>query len=42
MACDGQGMILVVVPIHVGNLQIGFENGCFERHDGLLFDAMMG
>jgi hypothetical protein len=23
---------VVIIAIHVGNLQFGFENGCFEGH----------
>jgi hypothetical protein len=32
MAGNGQGMLLVVMPIHVGDLQVGLEDGGFERH----------
>src|SRR4030081_3727075 len=32
MACDGKGMIVVILPIHVGDLQLGFKNGCLQGH----------
>ncbi|MNT22273.1 hypothetical protein D3C72_1576520 [compost metagenome] len=32
VARQGQRMILVVIAVHVGDLQIGFENCCFKGH----------
>lgn len=32
MARQGQGMLLVVVAVQVGNLEVGLENGRFEGH----------
>ncbi len=32
VAGQGQGMVGVVMPVHVGHLQVGFVNRCFQRH----------
>src|ERR1039458_782292 len=32
MAGDGERMFMVVIAVHVGDLQLGFEYGCLEGH----------
>src|SRR5690349_20589156 len=32
MARNRERMIGIIMPVHVCNLQVGFENGCFKSH----------
>src|SRR3978361_1689420 len=32
MTRNGEWMALIIMAVHVRNLQIGFENSCFESH----------
>jgi len=32
MPGNRQGVILVIMPIHVRNLEIGLKDGCFQSH----------
>lgn len=32
MARQRQRMVGVIVAIHIGNLECGFEHGCFDGH----------
>jgi hypothetical protein len=42
MACNGQGMIAVVVAIHVGNLQICLVDRGFEGHSASVAGSLTG
>jgi hypothetical protein len=35
MLGDGERVVMVVVAVHVGDLQIGFEDGGFDGHSSI-------
>jgi hypothetical protein len=41
MLGDSERMVLVVVAVHVGDLQFGFEDGGFNGH-GFTFSVVVG
>lgn len=41
MLGDGERMVMVVVAVHVGDLQLGFEDGGFYGHN-FTFSVVVG